>query len=161
MSYIHESLYQNTDFSSISFAEYLKRLTSNLMSSYAQQMAAVELDAQLQDLHLTLEQAIPCGLIVNELVSNAMKYAFQGQAKGVLTLRVERMGDFVEIEVADDGVGLPPDFNFDTNDSLGVYLVQALTEQIQAELIVRSSTLEGAHKIPRGSSFMIKFVPSS
>lgn len=161
MSYIHESLYQNTDFSSISFSQYLKRLTSNLMSSYAQQSAQVELDAQLVDLHLNLEQAIPCGLIVNELVSNAMKYAFQGLERGVLTLRVERLGEFVEIEVADDGNGLPKDFNFDTNDSLGVYLIQALTEQIQAELIVRSSTLDGVHKIPRGSSFMVKFVPSS
>jgi PAS domain S-box-containing protein len=161
MSYIHESLYQNTDFSSISFSEYLKRLTSNLMSSYAQQTAQVELDTKLIDLHLNLEQAIPCGLIVNELVSNCMKYAFQGLDRGVLTLRVEWVGEFVEIEVADNGVGLPEDFNFDTNDSLGVYLIQALTEQIQAELIVRSSSLEGDHKIPRGSSFMIKFVPSS
>mgnify|MGYP001556115733 FL=1 len=161
MSYIHESLYQNTDFSSISFSEYLKRLTSNLMSSYAQQTAQVELDPNLMDLHLNLEQAIPCGLIINELVSNCMKYAFQGLPHGVLTLRVEQVGDFVEIEVADDGVGLPEDFNFDTNDSLGVYLIQALTEQIQAELIVRSSSLEGAGKIPRGTSFMIKFVPSS
>ena len=161
MSYIHESLYQNTDFSSISFAEYLRRLTSNLMSSYAQQNAPIELDARMTDLHLNLEQAIPCGLIVNELVSNAMKYAFKGLTDGVLTLRVERSGEFVEIEVADNGVGLPDDFNFDTNDSLGVYLIQALTEQIQAELVVRSSSLEGVHKIPRGSSFMIKFVPSS
>ena len=161
MSYIHESLYQSTDFSSIGFSEYLQRLTSNLMSSYAQQTAQVELDPKLIDLHLSLEQAIPCGLIVNELVSNSMKYAFQGLKHGVLTLRVEQVGDFVEIEVADDGVGLPEDFNFDTNDSLGVYLIQALTEQIQAELIVRSSSLEGAGKIPRGTSFMIKFVPSS
>lgn len=161
MSYIHESLYQNTDFSSISFPEYLKRLTTNLMSSYAQQTAQVELQTKLIDLHLSLEQAIPCGLIVNELVSNSMKYAFQGLDHGILTLRVEQFGDFVEIEVADDGVGLPEDFNFDTNDSLGVYLIQALTEQIQAELIVRSSSLEGAGKIPRGTSFMIKFVPSS
>jgi two-component sensor histidine kinase len=81
--------------------------------------------------------------------------------RGVLTLRVDSVGDFVEIEVSDDGVGLPEDFNFDTNDSLGVYLIQALTEQIQAELIVRSSSLEGAGKIPRGTSFMIKFEPSS
>jgi len=161
MSYIHESLYQNTDFSSISFSEYLKRLTSNLMSSYAQRTAHVELETKLIDLHLNLEQAIPCGLIVNELVSNCMKYAFQGLERGVLTLRVDSVGDFVEIEVSDDGVGLPEDFNFDTNDSLGVYLIQALTEQIQAELIVRSSSLEGAGKIPRGTSFMIKFEPSS
>lgn len=161
MSYIHESLYQNTDFSSISFSEYLKRLTVNLMSSYAHQLDPVELDAQLTELHLNLEQAIPCGLIVNELVSNAMKYAFKNITDGVLRLRVEQQGEFVEIEVADNGVGLPNDFNFDTNDSLGVYLIQALTEQIQAELIVRSSSLDGEHKISRGSSFIIKFVPSS
>lgn len=161
MSYIHESLYQNTDFSSISFAEYLKRLTSNLMSSYAQQSASVELKANMSSIHLNLEQAIPCGLIVNELVSNSMKYAFQGLSHGTLTLRVEEAGDFVEIEVSDDGVGLPPDFNFDTNDSLGVYLIQALTEQIQAELVVRSSSMSAPYNIPSGTSFMIKFVPSS
>lgn len=161
MSYIHESLYQNTDFSSISFAEYLERLTVNLMSSYAQQLDPVELRTHLDELHLNLEQAIPCGLIVNELVSNAMKYAFKGVSDGELFLRAEVQDEFVEIEVADNGVGLPEDFNFDTNDSLGVYLIQALTEQIQAELIVRSSSLDGAHNIPRGSSFIIKFVPSS
>lgn len=161
MSYIHESLYQNTDFSSISFSEYLKRLTVNLMSSYAHQLHPVELETRMTELHLNLEQAIPCGLIVNELVSNAMKYAFKDIADGVLQLRVDRQGDFVEIEVRDNGVGLPEDFNFDTNDSLGVYLIQALTEQIQAELIVCSSSLDGEHKISRGSSFMIKFVPSS
>jgi len=161
MSYIHESLYQNTDFSSISFSEYLKRLTTNLMSSYAQLSARIEFIAELQEVHLNLEQAIPCGLIVNELVSNALKYAYHGRDGGELRLRVQSVGEFVEIEVRDDGVGLPQDFNFDTNDSLGVYLIQALTEQIQAELVVRSSTLIGTDNIPQGSAFMIKFVPSS
>ena len=78
MSYIHESLYRHTDFSSISFAEYLQRLSANLIHSYSTPDCEVTLQSSFEDVYLTLDQAIPCGLIVNELVSNALKYAFKG-----------------------------------------------------------------------------------
>jgi two-component sensor histidine kinase len=152
MSYIHESLYRHTDFSSISFAEYLQRLSTNLIHSYSTPGCDVTLQSSFEDVYLTLDQAIPSGLIVNELVSNALKYAFKGRKKGVVLLRVAKKDNMIEIEVRDDGVGLPEDLNLKNNKSLGLYLIQALVEQLEAELVVES-TKEGR----KGSSFLISF----
>jgi PAS domain S-box-containing protein len=152
MSFIHESLYRATDFSSIGFSEYLQRLAGNLMTSYARRDCRVELHTELEPVFLNLDQAIPCGLIVNELLSNAMKYAFVGRAQGVVTLRVGQAAGRVQIEVRDDGVGLPEGFDAKTHDSLGMYLVQALTEQLDGELEIGKGP---------GSSFLVSFTPST
>ena len=156
MSFIHESLYRNTDFANISFAEYLQRLSANLIQSYSRSDCEVVLQTVFDEVYLSLEQAIPCGLITNELVSNSLKYAFPSCAQGVITLRIQHIeGGGVELEVSDDGVGLPPGMDFAKNDSLGVYLVQALTEQIDGELVV-TSTDQGR----KGCSFLVRFTPS-
>ena len=156
MSFIHESLYRNTDFANISFAEYLQRLSANLVQSYSRTDCHVALQTVFDEVYLSLEQAIPCGLITNELVSNALKYAFPGMDQGTITLRIQHMeGGSVELEVSDNGVGLPEGFDFAKNDSLGVYLVQALTEQIDGELVV-TSTDQGR----KGCSFLVRFTPS-
>tara|TARA_B100000767_G_scaffold262409_1_gene275041 strand:- start:381 stop:3362 length:2982 start_codon:yes stop_codon:yes gene_type:complete len=152
MSYIHESLYRHTDFSSISFADYLQRLSANLIHSYSTPDCEVALQSAFEDVYLTLDQAIPSGLIVNELVSNSLKYAFKGRKRGVVFLRVAKLDGRIEIEVRDDGVGLPDDFSLNKNESLGLYLIQALSEQLEAELVVES-TKEGR----KGSSFLISF----
>ena len=152
MSYIHESLYRHTDFSSISFADYLQRLSANLIHSYSTPDCEVALQSAFEDVFLTLDQAIPSGLIVNELVSNSLKYAFKGRKRGVVFLRVAKLDGRIEIEVRDDGVGLPDDFSLNKNESLGLYLIQALSEQLEAELVVES-TKEGR----KGSSFLISF----
>ena len=156
MSFIHESLYRNTDFANISFAEYLQRLSANLIQSYSRSDCAVVLQTVFDEVYLSLEQAIPCGLITNELVSNSLKYAFPERSQGTITLRIQNMEEGkVELEVSDDGVGLPPGMDFAKNDSLGVYLVQALTEQIDGELVV-TSTDQGR----KGCSFLVRFTPS-
>ena len=156
MSYIHESLYRNTDFANISFAEYLQRLSANLIQSYSRSDCEVVLQTVFDEVYLSLEQAIPCGLITNELVSNSLKYAFPDRAQGIITLRIQHVeGRAVELEVSDDGVGLPPGMDFAKNDSLGVYLVQALTEQIDGELVV-TSVDQGR----KGCSFLVRFTPS-
>ena len=156
MSYIHESLYRNTDFANISFAEYLQRLSANLIQSYSRSDCEVVLQTVFDEVYLSLEQAIPCGLITNELVSNSLKYAFPDRAQGIITLRIQHVeGGAVELEVSDDGVGLPPGMDFAKNDSLGVYLVQALTEQIDGELVV-TSVDQGR----KGCSFLVRFPPS-
>ena len=159
MSFIHESLYQNSDFSSIGFAEYLKRLTQNLIHSYSRVSANVELTCILDDVQIDLKQAIPCGLIVNELVSNALKYAFPGKRGGAIELRVEEKGQDIEIEVSDNGVGLPDDFDFETNESLGVYLVQALTDQLDGSLLVDNNQRENPLEKESGASFLVRFTP--
>jgi len=159
MSFIHESLYQNSDFSSIGFADYLERLTQNLIHSYSKISARVELISQLDDIHINLKQAIPCGLIVNELVSNCLKYAFKGRETGKVFLRVEKKGEELEIEVADNGVGLPEEFDIETNDSLGVYLVQALTDQLDGVLVVDNKQSDKTLDSNGGASFLVRFTP--
>jgi PAS domain S-box-containing protein len=159
MSFIHESLYQNSDFSSIGFTEYLKRLTQNLIHSYSRVATGVSLDCVLDDVQINLKQAIPCGLIVNELVSNSLKYAFPNKEGGTIQLRVERKGEDIEIEVSDDGVGLPDDFDFETNESLGVYLVQALTDQLDGTLVVDNNHNENTLEKRSGASFLVRFTP--
>jgi PAS domain S-box-containing protein len=156
MSFIHESLYRTSNFANISFAEYLQRLSANLVQSYSRSGCDVTLQTVFDEVFLSLDQAIPCGLITNELVTNALKYAFPNRECGVITVRLTH-GDqgWVELEVADDGVGLPVGMNFAKNDSLGVYLVQALTEQIDGELVV-TSTEQGR----KGCSFLVRFTPT-
>ena len=114
------------------------------------------LQTVFDEVYLSLEQAIPCGLITNELVSNSLKYAFPDRAQGTITLRIQHVENgAVELEVSDDGVGLPQGMDFAKNDSLGVYLVQALTEQIDGELVV-TSVDQGR----TGCSFLVRFTPS-
>ena len=152
MSYIHESLYRKSDFSSISFADYLDRLSTNLVNTYSTPGCKVNYKPILDEVNLPLDQAIPCGLIVNEIVSNVLKYAFVGRKEGDFVLRVKEVGTRVEIEVADNGVGLPSNFEEKKNDSLGIYLIYALIEQLGGEIIIES-TKQGRE----GSSFLIRF----
>ncbi len=154
MSIIHETLYQNTDVSRIGFPSYITRIAGNIIQSYRSE-TQVELVTELEDIEAPLDQAIPCGLILNEWVSNAMKYAFVGRSQGTITVKlgVQDVPDVeadeeVSIEVKDDGVGLPEGFDWSGRDSLGLYLVQALSEQLDAELTAESDG---------GTRFLIKF----
>ena len=148
MSFIHETLYQSSDFSSIEFTDYIKTLGLNLIQSYALQSTEVNLETDFDQIYLNLDQAIPCGLIVNELVSNAMKYAFVGKPKGTITIRIKESENTIELEVKDNGVGLPESYNPEESDSLGIYLVYALVEQLDASL-----SIDNKH----GTSFLITF----
>lgn len=154
MSIIHETLYQNTDVSRIGFPSYITRIAGNIIQGY-QSETKVELVTELEDLEAPLDQAIPCGLILNEWVSNAMKYAFEGRENGTIMVKLsahdvpeDEGSEDIYIEVKDDGIGLPPDFDWNTRDSLGLYLVQALSEQLDAELKAESD---------EGTRFLIRF----
>jgi PAS domain S-box-containing protein len=154
MSIIHETLYQNTDVSSIGFSSYLTRIAGNIIQSY-RSSTMVELVTELEDIQAPLDQAIPCGLILNEWVSNAMKYAFEGRENGTITVALRRVEpedkpeeEEIQIEVRDDGVGLPEGFDWSGRDSLGLYLVQALSEQLDGELLAESDG---------GTRFLVSF----
>jgi len=97
---------------------------------------------------LNLDQAIPCGLIINELVSNALKYAFKGRKKGRLSIYLHEEDNEVVIAIKDDGVGLPKDFAFEKNNSLGIQLVYALIDQLDATVKVNQA---------EGTEFLIRF----
>jgi two-component sensor histidine kinase len=154
MSIIHETLYQNTDVSSIGFPSYMERIAGNIIQGY-QSQTRVELVTDLDDVQAPLDQAIPCGLILNEWVSNAMKYAFEGRESGTISVGLKAVDvegkpeeEEIQIEVKDDGVGLPEGFDWSGRDSLGLYLVQALSEQLEAELLAESDG---------GTRFLVSF----
>ena len=150
MSYIHEKLYQTADFSSIEFTDYITSLSRNLVQSYAPGDARIKLDLDFDDIYLGLDQAIPCGLIVNELVSNALKYAFRGRNEGTLRIGLKQIEERIELRIDDNGVGLPEGFKYENSESLGIYLVYALVEQLDATIDVDSSS-------EKGTCFTIRF----
>jgi len=134
MSFIHEALYQTSAFSSINFSEYIVTLTQNLIHSYRIYSGLVELKHDVDNILLNLDTSIPCGLIVNELVSNALKYAFPQNRKGEVWVRLKETPTSIHLTVSDNGVGLPADFDFRNSDSLGLQLVTSLVEQINGEI---------------------------
>jgi PAS domain S-box-containing protein len=137
MSFIHESLYQNKDFSSIDMATYIDGLSRNLVMSYSLN-GKVNLERNLQRAELVLDQAIPCGLILNELISNAFKHAFPEGRAGVVNIGLTLENERISISVADDGVGLPEGFNTKNDGNLGLELVRTLVDQLDGKLTVKA-----------------------
>jgi PAS domain S-box-containing protein len=148
MSFIHETLYRTTDFSSINFSEYIKSLSYNLIQSYRMQNCDVNFIPNIDVVEMSIDQAIPCGLIVNELVSNALKYAYKDKTEGSLWIDLNEKDGQVTLRIKDDGVGLPENFKFEKTDSLGVQLVYSLTEQLDGTIQVISDG---------GTTFLINF----
>jgi PAS domain S-box-containing protein len=135
MALVHERLYQSKSLSRIEFAAYAKRLVESLIASHHEGGRPVALEADLEEVFLDIQTAIPCGLIVNELIMNALKHAFPDGRPGTirLGLRLEADGR-VELKVGDDGVGLPPGWDIESAGSMGMQIVTMLTGQIEGRL---------------------------
>ncbi len=157
MALVHEQLYQSEDLARIDFAEYVRNLAADLFRSYRVSSSAITLMVDVDDISLDINTAIPCGLIINELVSNALKHAFPaGEARGERSkskgeIRIELCSDEggrLTLIVGDNGVGLPKDLDFQNTESLGLQLVNMLTYQ-----------LEGSIELDRsgGTAFKITF----
>ncbi|MBM4445456.1 MAG: HAMP domain-containing protein [Chloroflexi bacterium] len=131
MSLIHQKLYQSQNAATVDFAEYIRDLTDALFTSYGVRRDMVRLTQQIDGIILNVDTAIPCGLIVNELVSNSLKYAFPDGKQGqiVVTMRKDGGGRFTLV-VSDTGIGLPRDFDHRESPSLGLKLVHSLVEQL-------------------------------
>lgn len=152
MAFVHESLYQTKDFSNISFQEYVGNISRNLVHSYASVENPPELKLDLDPVQLHLDTAIPCGLIINELVSNALKYAFRDTPKGKIGISVKQKEKKITISISDNGVGLPPDLDFRNTESLGLQLVVSLVEQINGK--IKADT-------KKGTKFTIEFAATN
>lgn len=149
MAFIHESLYQNKDFTNINFKDYLSHLISNLHNSFNINSSLVSMEMECEDILLNLDISIPCGLILNELISNALKYAFPNNRKGKIIVSVAKQTDHIFMSVEDNGVGLPSDLDIKQAESLGLQLVDALIEQINGKIEIKSS--------PNGTKFIFSF----
>jgi len=150
MALVHEKLYQSEDLARINYRDYLTSFTRSIMQAYPQRQRTVRLDLDLADICLPVDLAIPCSLIVNELMTNALKYAFDGEAPGSLALALRQVEGAVELEVRDDGKGFPAGFDITKTDTLGMQLVVNLVHQIRGEL---DTALSG------GARFTIRFTP--
>ena len=135
MALIHEQMYGDKDMDEVDFGEYAKRLTRDLFDSFGVQAGRVRLRFALDPVSLAMDQMIPCGLILNELVTNSLKYAFPGERAGEILVSL-RCGDgrTVTMAVADNGVGLPPAIEGKRSESLGTRIVEILTRQLGGSL---------------------------
>lgn len=149
MAMLHEALYLSENLARIKLPDYIERLTSHLMNSMENSNSNIVIKRCIAEIYLQIEQALPCGLIINELITNAMKHAFPADRPGCIMLIIEVQADgSISMVISDDGVGLPPDFDIQTINSLGLKLVHMLTNQLGGELIIRQHN---------GTKFQITF----
>ncbi|MDZ7312100.1 MAG: ATP-binding protein [candidate division KSB1 bacterium] len=138
MALIHEKLYHSQDLTSIDFASYIRNLAVHLFRSYKINAHAVNLQIEVDPIVLDIDTAIPCGLIVNELVSNSLKHAFlppwQGKTGEIRIAMHQHEGKRLALIVSDTGVGFPKDLDFRNTASLGLQLVNTLTEQLEGTI---------------------------
>lgn len=136
MALLHETLYRSGNFATVNLASYLTQLTQQLFRSLASPSGAVRLELDLEEAYLEIDQAIPCGLIVNELASNSLKHGFpEGRSGEVrVTMRAPDSGNTIALRVSDTGIGLPQNFDPAQKRSLGLQLVSDLARQLQGRL---------------------------
>jgi PAS domain S-box-containing protein len=133
MALVHERLYQSRTLSSISLDEYIEQLCDQLARASSAAQRGIEVRVEAVPLDIGLDTAVPLGLLLNELISNSLKHAFPDSRHGSITIRVGRGADgTVRVEVADDGIGLPPEVDQTNTQTLGLKLVAALCNQLRA-----------------------------
>ncbi|MCQ8129296.1 sensor histidine kinase, partial [Methylomonas rivi] len=134
MALLHEKLYQSKDLARIDFNEYIRSLVNHLLYGYGAHAGKIRIDLQIDNVFLDMDTAIPCGLIINELLSNALKYAFPGDRPGEIRITfVREQGEWV-LTISDNGIGLPADLDFKHTGSLGLQLVDTLTNQLMGHI---------------------------
>ena len=135
MALIHEKLYQSEDLARVDFAEYVQNLVSFLMRSYGRGAGVVDTEIDVAPVFLNLDTSIPCGLIISELMTNALKYAFPQGRGGKVYVRLQPQEEgMYTLVVGDDGVGFPEDIDFMDTESLGLQLVTTLTDQLDGTI---------------------------
>jgi two-component sensor histidine kinase len=137
MALVHEKLYHTEDLKNINFKDFIRDLAESLIYSYAASPHLIQLNTDIADVSLNLDRAIPCGLIINELVSNALKHAFPDNRKGTITISLtpHSKGGYALV-VRDDGVGLPKQMDTQQTDSIGLKLVPLLSGQLDGEFTI-------------------------
>ncbi|MDL2124453.1 MAG: AAA family ATPase [Deltaproteobacteria bacterium] len=158
MALIHERLYQSKDLAKIDFAEYTNKLVTHLLSLYAIHPETITLDISVDDVFLSVDIAVPCGLIINELVSNCLKHAFPESTKGKIRVELrmaedlpvqnEQSSNMVTLIVSDNGAGFPKNLDFRSTETLGLELVTTLVKQLNGTIELNRS---------RGTEFKISF----
>jgi two-component sensor histidine kinase/AmiR/NasT family two-component response regulator len=153
MALIHEKLYRSKSLSKIDFEDYLNKLAIHLFQVYGVSKERVQLHISAKDIWLGIDTAIPCGLIINELISNSLKHAFPGNRSGNIDIALSMNGgNTYSLVIKDDGMGLPPGLDYNHTESLGLQLVNTLTKQLAGNIEVERQG---------GTEIKIKFEESS
>ncbi|SME91895.1 histidine kinase dimerization/phosphoacceptor domain -containing protein [Desulfovibrio gilichinskyi] len=147
MSMLHERLYRSEDLSRIDMKEYAQTLMNFLLRSYSIDNN-IHPAFDISDIHLGIDSAIPCGLIINELLSNSLRHAFPDKKQGNLFVSMSRKGNDINLTVSDDGIGLPENFKIGSTKTLGMTLVETLSQQLCGKMIIDKTI---------GTSFQIIF----
>jgi two-component sensor histidine kinase/PAS domain-containing protein len=140
MALVHESLYRTGDLARFNFARYIESLTPHLFQSHGAESSRISLAMELDEIALDVDTAIPCGLILNELLTNALKYAFPDDRSGSIHITLRAAAEHVILSVHDTGIGFPEGCDFRHTESLGLQLVGMMTEQLGGTLTL---TCEG------------------
>ncbi|MEH2305602.1 PAS domain S-box protein [Nostoc sp.] len=149
ISLIHKNLYTSANIGQIDVADYISNLAASLLISYQILPDRITLETDIDSVNLNVDQAIACGLVINELISNALKHAFPNQQVGTISIALRNINNSIEMTIQDNGIGLPANLDWTNTDSLGLSLVYDLvTEQLEGNI-----TLERNH----GTGFKIKF----
>jgi two-component sensor histidine kinase len=130
MALIHESLYRTGDLARFNFARYIESLSRLLFQSYAAEASRIRLHMELDDLAFDVDTAIPCGLILNELLTNALKYVFPDGRCGDICITLRAAAEHVMLSVRDTGIGFPAGVDFRNTESLGLRLIDMLSAQL-------------------------------
>jgi two-component sensor histidine kinase len=149
MALVHETLYGSADLARVSARHFLQDVTSNLLGIYHGGETGISLEVSADDVSLDIDQAIPLGLIVNELATNALKHAFRGRSQGHIEITLQRSaGDELVLQISDDGIGMGAGEGPRPSGSLGLKLVEALAQQLRGEVQVSQAV---------GTRFSIRF----
>ena len=148
MASIHEKLYQSDDLAKVDFAQYLKGLADYLFQSYKISQQDIRFQSMVENVALDLDHAIPCGLMINELISNSLKYAYPAGRKGEIRVHLAQSQTGYVLQVADDGVGFPADIDFRSSESLGLQLINTLVGQLHGSIEMENH---------QGTRFTIEF----
>jgi two-component sensor histidine kinase/CheY-like chemotaxis protein len=148
MSMVHTKLYQSKDLARIDFGAYIKELANDLFLAYRVNPEWVSLSTHTDQVDLDINKAIPLGLVVNELLSNSLKYAFPKEKKGIIEILLQSENGRITLKVKDNGVGMAKELDFSNTKTLGLQLVMALVQQLKGIIEVQRD---------QGTEFLIRF----
>jgi two-component sensor histidine kinase len=147
---VHEKLYGSESFSEIAIYTYINDLLEMIENSMTDFQKEIKIEKEMDSIQLTVSQAIPCGLLLNEMLTNCYKHAFNEQDEGTVKISIKKQGTDMVLKVEDDGVGLPDDFSMEEQSSLGMTIINTLANQLNGHLDVQSDS--------SGTQFKLAFV---
>ncbi|MDR8390437.1 PAS domain S-box protein [Aliifodinibius sp. S!AR15-10] len=162
---IHENLYKSTNFASLSFANYMDDIIESIQKAYESKQTTIELEKNIAQVSLNVNQAIPLGLMINELLTNAYKHAFPNKKKGHVKIEITQQGEHIILCVSDDGKGLPEEVTDHNVDSLGFTLIDTLVKQLHGTSTIKSDNgvnfrLEFQKRSPKGTANALNYNPN-